>query len=201
MVLFPYGPAETDHLCRRDKKLGALIREVGPLERPLSPDPFAALLYSIVNQQISNKAAATVEARFRALVGEVRPEKVCALTVEEIQGCGMSFRKAQYIRGAAEAALNGEVDFDRLCELSDGEAIGALTRLKGVGRWTAEMLLIFSLGRPDVVSFDDLGIRRGMERLYGLKGLTRTDFERYRRRYAPYGTVASFYLWELAGRP
>ncbi|EQB90222.1 hypothetical protein M918_01105, partial [Clostridium sp. BL8] len=100
--------------------------------------------------------------------------------------------------GIAEAAISGEVDFSTLHTLTDEEIVKKLSALKGVGVWTAEMLLIFSLCRPDVVSFGDLAIRRGMMNLYGLKELPKEKFERYKKRYSPYGTVASLYLWALS---
>ncbi|NMB12462.1 MAG: DNA-3-methyladenine glycosylase 2 family protein [Firmicutes bacterium] len=102
--------------------------------------------------------------------------------------------------GAANAALRGEIDFDTLHTLTDAEVVRSLTALRGVGVWTAEMILIFSLGRPDVVSHGDLGIRRGMVALYGLDEVTREQFAKYAERYSPYGTVASLYLWRLAGQ-
>lgn len=110
----------------------------------------------------------------------------------------MTLRKAEYIKGIASAALTGEVDFSKLHTLTDEEIIKKLSSLNGVGIWTAEMLLIFSLCRPDVVSYGDLAIRRGMMNLYGLKELPKEKFNRYRKKYSPYGSVASLYLWELS---
>jgi 3-methyladenine DNA glycosylase/8-oxoguanine DNA glycosylase len=110
----------------------------------------------------------------------------------------MSVRKAEYIKGIAEAAISGEVDFGTLHTLTDEEIIKKLSSLRGVGVWTAEMLLIFSLCRPDVVSYKDLAICRGMMNLYGLKELPIEKFERYKKRYSPYGSVASLYLWALS---
>lgn len=203
MQIFPYGQAEIDHLKRRDKKLGAAMDELGMIERAVTPDLFAALLRSIVAQQISAKAVDTIWGRLRGKVGPVRevtPEAVAGLDVADIQQCGMSMRKAGYIRGIAEAAARGEVDLSRLPELADEEIITTLSSLPGVGVWTAEMLLIHSLCRPDVVSWGDLAIRRGMTALYGLKTLTRIQFDRYRKRYSPHGSVASIYLWALSAR-
>ena len=132
------------------------------------------------------------------LLGTITPESIAQEEVLGIQACGMSTRKAEYIKGAAEAALSGQVDFTALHKLSDEDIIIKLSSLHGVGVWTAEMLLIFSLCRPDVVSFKDLAICRGMMNLYGLKELPREKFERYRKRYSPYGSVASLYLWALS---
>ena len=125
-------------------------------------------------------------------------KRLHALQLEDIQACGMSMRKAGYIKNIADTAVNKGVDFDTLGEKSDEEIFKILTALNGVGVWTAEMLMIFSLMCPNVVSFGDLAIRRGMMRLYGLKSLTREQFSRYARRYTPYGSVASLYLWQLS---
>ena len=112
----------------------------------------------------------------------------------------MSMRKTLYIKGVGEAVKQNELNIAELATLPDAEIIRTLSSLNGVGVWTAEMLLIFSLERPDVVSWGDLAIRRGMMNLYGLDKLTRDQFERYRKRYSPYGSVASLYLWALAVR-
>lgn len=200
MQIFPYGQAEIDHLKRRDKKLGAAMDQLGMIERAVTPDLFAALLRSIVAQQISTKAVDTIWGRLRGKVGEVTPEGVASLDVADIQQCGMSMRKAGYIKGIAGAAARGEVDLARLPDLADEEIIATLSSLPGVGVWTAEMLLIHSLCRPDVVSWGDLAIRRAVMTLYGLKTLTRVQFDRYRKRYSPHGTVASIYLWALSAR-
>lgn len=198
MQIFKYGQAETEYLKSRDRKLGAAIEKIGMIDRKITPEPFTALVSCVVSQQISCKAAETVWARLSDLLGYMTPERIAAVDLEEIQGCGMSVRKAGYIKGIAQAALSGEVNFNTLHTLSDGEIIKKLSSLNGIGVWTAEMLLIFSLCRPDVVSYGDLAIRRGMMNLYGLKELPREKFERYRKRYSPYGSVASLYLWALA---
>lgn len=198
MQIFEYGQKEIEYLKRKDKKLGAAIDRIGMIKRRITPDPFTAIISSVVSQQISSKAAATVWGRLLNLVGSITPESIAREELSEIQGCGMSERKAGYIKGIAEAALSGQVDFNTLHTLSDGEIIKKLSSLHGVGVWTAEMLLIFSLCRPDVVSYRDLAICRGMMNLYGLKELPKEKFERYRRRYSPYGSVASLYLWALS---
>ena len=198
MHIFEYGQKEIDYLRKKDKKLGAAIDRIGMIKREVTPDTFAALVSSIVSQQISSKAADTVWNRLGLLLGTITPESIAKAEISEIQACGMSARKAGYIKGAAEAAVSGQVDFNALHTLSDEEIIKKLSSLRGVGVWTAEMLLIFSLCRPDVVSFKDLAICRGMMNLYGIKELSREKFERYRKRYSPYGSVASLYLWALS---
>lgn len=187
-----------DYLKNRDKKLGAAIQKIGIIKREITPDPFIALISSIVSQQISNKAAKTVWNRLCMLLGNVTPEIIAQADLSQIQGCGISERKAGYIKGIAEATIVGKVDFYTLHTHTDAEIIKKLSSLRGVGVWTAEMLLIFSLCRPDIVSYKDLAICRGMMNLYGLKELSKDKFERYRKRYSPYGSIASLYLWALS---
>ncbi|MCO5387943.1 DNA-3-methyladenine glycosylase [Desulfosporosinus sp.] len=198
MQFFAYGQKEIDYLKRKDKKLGAAIDKIGMIKREITPDPFTALVSSVVSQQISNKAAETVWNRLLTLLGEITPERIAQIDLSKIQGCGMSERKAGYIKGIADSAISGKVDFNELHRLTDQEIIATLSSLHGVGVWTAEMLLIFSLSRPNVLSFKDLAICRGMMNLYGLKELPKEKFEGYRKRYSPYGSVASFYLWALS---
>ncbi len=201
MPRFEYGQAELDHLRRKDRRLGRVIDAAGILRAEMYPDLFTALVSSVVGQQISGKAAVTVWNRVVERFGEITPSRLDQASLEDIQSCGMSFRKAEYVKGIAEACANGKLDLEGLKELPDEEVVKALVSLKGIGPWTAEMMLIFSLGRRDVVSWGDLAIRRGMMSLYGLESMTRQEFDRYRSRYTPYGSVASLYIWELAHRP
>jgi DNA-3-methyladenine glycosylase II len=198
MQIFEYGRNEIEYLKSRDKLLGAAIDRVGTIERAVISDPFTALVLSIVSQQISKKAAETVKGRLFSLLGKITPENIERLDLKDIQLCGMSERKAGYIKGIARAALSGEVDFAGLHEMPDERVIKILSSLHGVGTWTAEMILIFSLCRPDIVSYRDLAICRGMMNLYSIKELPREKFEKYRRRYSPYGSVASLYLWAIS---
>ncbi|MHC1680013.1 MAG: DNA-3-methyladenine glycosylase [Methanomassiliicoccales archaeon] len=201
MPCFEYGQAEIDHLRRKDKRLGRVIAAAGMLQAEMYPNLFTALVSSVVGQQISGKAAVTVWNRVVERFGEITPGRLHQASVEEIQSCGMSFRKAEYVKGIAEACANGGLDLESLKTLPDEEVVKALVSLKGIGPWTAEMMLIFSLGRKDVVSWGDLAIRRGMMSLYGLESMDRQQFDRYRSKYTPYGSVASLYIWELAHRP
>jgi len=198
MTLFEYGQTEIDHLKRRDRKLAAAIDRLGAIEREVTPDLFTALVKSVVAQQISTKAAETVWGRLCAQLVDITPDNIAAAGVSEIQKCGLSMRKAGYIKGLGDAAICGELNLQKIGELPDAEIIKKLLALNGLGIWTAEMILIFSLCRPDVVSWGDLAIRRGMMNLYGLKNLTKDQFDRYRKRYSPYGSVASLYLWAIS---
>ena len=198
MPIFEYGAKEIDHLKQCDKLLGAAIDRIGLIRREVIPDPFTALVSSIISQQISKQAAATISGRLYRLLKEVTPESIFALDIDLIRGCGLSERKAGYLKGIAGAAISKEVDFKALPNLSNQEVIDVLTALRGVGVWTAEMILIFSLCRPDILSYRDLAICRGMINLYGLTDLPADNFEQYRKRYSPYGSVASLYLWALS---
>lgn len=197
---FQYGSTETDYLSARDPVLGAAIARIGHIDRVVIPDLFAALINSIAGQQISGKALATVWARLCDRLGEITPAAVLAAGEDNLRACGLSGRKAGYMLAAARAVQDGTLPIHSLVEKSDEEIIRTLTALPGVGRWTAEMLLIFSLERPDVLAFDDFGIRKGICRLYGLDELTHAQFAVYRARYAPYATVAGLYLWEIAAQ-
>ena len=200
-MFFSYGKAETDYLAARDPVLGAAIDRIGHIDREVFPDLFEALINSIAGQQISGKALQTVWKRLCDAVGAVTPENLLAAGEERLRACGFSGRKANYMLSAARAVEDGTLDIHSLVEKPDEEVIHALTALPGVGRWTAEMLLTFSLQRPDVFAYDDFGIRKGMCRLYGLDILSKAQFAEYRARYAPHATVAALYLWHIAAEP
>ncbi len=198
MKYFKYTNKEIEYLKKKDKKLGKEIDRIGMVKREVEPDIFSALISSIISQQISTKAAITVKNRFIELIGEIIPKNINKVELESIQKCGMSLRKASYIRGIAEVAINKTVDFENLHSMTDDEVIKELTSLKGVGEWTAEMLLIHSLQRPNILSYKDLGIRKGIMKLYKLTELSKKEFQIYRSRYSPYCSVASLYLWEIS---
>lgn len=198
-LYFVYGNEELEYLKSKDKKLSAAIERIGYIKREVNPDLFASLIKSIVGQQISTKAQLTIWQRMQDKFQPFTPEILGKVEPEEIQSCGISMRKASYISGITQAVLHKEIELESLKFKSDEEVIKELTKLKGIGVWTAEMLLTFSLQRPDVVSFGDLAIQRGMRMLYRHRAITPELFKRYSRRYSPYGTVASLYLWAIAG--
>lgn len=198
-LYFIYGKTEIDHLKSRDKKLAAAIDYIGPIQREVYPELFPALVKSVVGQQISTKAQATIWRRMQERLGPITPMNLASINAETLQGCGISMRKATYILEMTRAIQQGHIDLDALPTMSDEDVCAQLTQLKGIGIWTAEMLLIFSLQRPDIVSFGDLAIHRGMRILYRHRKITPELFAKYKRRYSPYGTVASLYLWAIAG--
>lgn len=193
---FEYGEKETDYLKSKDAKLAKAIDKIGFVEYGIVPDLFEALVFNIVGQQISMKAMDTIWNRMRDRFS-MTPQSIAALSAEQLQTTGITMKKAVYIKDIAKRILSGEFDIERIKDLPDAEVCRELSQLKGVGTWTAEMVMIFSMERSDILSWDDLALRRGVCRLYHHRKLTREQFEKYRRRYSPYGTVASFYLWAL----
>ena len=132
-------------------------------------------------------------------LGKVNAETILSADISRLQSFGMTFRKAEYISDFARKVHDGTVDLDAVWQMSDEDAIRELSSLKGIGVWTAEMILLFCMQRPDVLSYDDLAIRRGLRMVYRHRSIDRALFEKYRRRYSPYGSVASIYLWAVSG--
>jgi DNA-3-methyladenine glycosylase II len=197
-MYFQYGDLEKNYLSQKDPGMKKAIEEIGHINRPVMPNLFEGLMSSIIAQQISSKAALTVWSRFKELVGDVTPENVAEMDLKEIQKQGMSFRKAGYLKEIASRITKGDFDLNGLEGMTDDAVVKSLKSLPGIGIWTAEMLMIFSMQRSNILSWDDLAIRRGMMRLYGYETLDRKTFEEYRLIYAPYGSVASLYLWALS---
>ena len=183
---FPYGETEIAYLRARDLKLGAAMDRIGPIHREVDPDLFSSVIHHIIGQ------------RLQAAAGTLVPETVAAMPAEALQALGMTRRRALYILEFARKVASGDFDLDALAEMEDREVLARLTSLRGVGPWTAEMLLIFGLRRPDVVSWGDLAILRGMRMLYRKRSIDQRTFQRLRKRYSPYGTTASLYLWAIA---
>ena len=198
MEFFQYTQKETDYLKSKDKRLAEVIDRIGPVQREVIPDLFAGLVNSIVGQQISTKAFITIWNRIKDLFGTVTPKNILSVSAEELQKCGITMKKAVYIRNIAMDIINGNLNLNELHELPDDEVCRRLSSLNGIGIWTAEMLMTFSMQRPDILSWDDLAIRRGIMMLYGHKKLDKNLFTRYKKRYSPYGSVASLYLWEIS---
>ena len=199
MGYFEYGDKELNYLKKKDKRLAAVIEKAGYIRRELYPDIFVSLVNSIAGQQISRKAKASVWQRFLALLGgNVTPQAINSVTEEELRSCGLSGRKAAYIKRLADKVMTGGLDLAGLTQLSDEEVCAELVKLDGIGRWTAEMQLIFSLGRVNILSGGDIAIQNGLKLLYGHKKITPALVAKYHKRYSPYASIASFYLWTLA---
>ena len=198
-MYFQYGEAETAYLSARDERMAAVIAQVGHIEREVDTDLFSAVVHHIIGQQISTKAQATIWQRMQDALGTVNAETILAAGVPKLQALGMTFRKAEYITDFAERVHSGAFDPEGIRQKSDEDAIRELSALKGIGVWTAEMILLFCLQRPDIFSYDDLAIQRGLRMVYHHREIDRRLFEKYRRRFHPYCSVASLYLWAVAG--
>ena len=198
-MYFEYGERETEYLKSKDKKLASVIDMIGHVYRTVDDDLFSSVVHHIIGQQISTKAQQTVWNRMSEAFGAVTPQAVGSADREVLRSFGMSFRKADYVKDFAKKVLDGEFDPDAVMHMSDEDAVAALVSLKGVGVWTAEMILLFCMRRPDMLSFGDLGIQRGMRMVYRHRVITAERFEKYRRRLSPYGSVASLYFWAVSG--
>ena len=198
-MYFQYGEAETAYLSARDERMAAVIAQAGHIEREVDTDLFSAVVHHIVGQQISTKAQATIWQRMQDALVKVNAETILAAGIPKLQALGMTFRKAEYITDFAEKVHTGAFDLAAVERMSDEDAIEALRALKGIGVWTAEMILLFCMQRPDIFSYDDLAIQRGLRMVYHHREIDRALFEKYRRRFSPYCSVASLYLWAVSG--
>jgi DNA-3-methyladenine glycosylase II len=187
-------------LARRDPVMRDLMRAHGPcgLAAAQHADPFRALLRAIIGQQLSTKAAATINARVNAICpgGVPTPAAVAALSDEQLRGCGLSGQKLRYVRDLCARVADGSLPLHDLQHLPDAAVIEMLTTVKGVGRWTAEMFLIFRLHRPDVLPLGDLGIIKAVQRAYGLRKAPSSDrLTKIGEAWRPYRSIACWYLW------
>ena len=198
-MFFAYGETELSYLKKKDAKMAAVIEQVGMVQRQVDPDLFSSVIHHIIGQQISTKAQATIWGRMQDTLGTVDAAHILDAGVDTLQALGMTFRKAEYITDFAKKIEAGTFDLEAVSHMSDQEAIAALAELKGIGVWTAEMILLFCLQRPDIFSYDDLAIQRGLRMVYHHRSIDRKRFEMYRRRFSPYGSVASLYLWAVSG--
>jgi DNA-3-methyladenine glycosylase II len=189
-------------LRRSDPVLAALVARVGPFthEPPKMQSPFEVLARAIVYQQLSGKAAATIYGRLKLLTPGrhgFRPANLLALADAQLRGAGLSANKCLALRDLAAKTLDGTVPtLPRLRRLGDEEIIERLTAVRGIGRWTVEMLLMFRLGRPDVLPVDDLGVRKGFMQTYGLAAMpTKIELTEHAERWRPFRSVGSWYMW------
>ena len=191
---------EIEYLKKQSSEFRALIELIGDVEVEIIEDYFTALVSQIVYQSISFKAATKIWQRIYNNYKPLTPESILSIPFEDLKGQGLTNSKTKYIRNIATAFLSNEINLNFI-EQSDEEVINEVTKIKGVGIWTAQMFLIFSLDRPNVISYGDIAIRKGIEWLYDIDHpLTKEEFRYYKDIFAPYGTTASHYLWEITIR-
>ena len=191
-----------NHLKRVDPVMADVIAQVGrcTLVPRTEWTHFDALVRSIVYQQLSGKAAATIHGRVLKLIGDgsEAPGRIVATPHEALRSAGLSTQKANYVRNLAEHVLDGSLPVNSLHELGDDEIIAALTQVKGIGRWSAQMFLMFRLGRPDVLPELDLGVQKGIQKAYRLRKLpTPKQVLRRGEKWAPYRTIGAWYMWRI----
>jgi DNA-3-methyladenine glycosylase II len=186
------------HFRRHDPVLHGVIRQVGPYRLKPSRDRFGMLVRSIISQQISVGAARAIRARLEALLGPagIKPEPIARLSISKLRSVGLSPQKASYLHDLAAKVQNGTVNLSRIGRLPDGEVIAELIEVKGIGVWTAQMFLIFALGREDVFPIDDFGVRAAISHMYRCdQPMTRHALTEIGQRWSPYASIASWYCW------
>lgn len=197
-------PEALAHLRACDPVLAAVVDAVGPYEPPAEPDVWWSLLDAIASQQLSVKAAATILGRVAALdpAGRPGPELLLATPDETLRACGLSAAKTRSVKDLATRCLDGTLRLDRFPAMDDEEVVAHLTRVRGIGRWTAEMTLIFTLQRPDVLPVDDLGLQNAVRRAYALpERPARPALTRLAEPWRPYRSAATLYLWRSLSVP
>ncbi|MGQ0606415.1 MAG: DNA-3-methyladenine glycosylase family protein [Candidatus Nitrosotenuis sp.] len=183
---------------RKDRKLAKVIDKVGKYNISLTKNPYKSLVEAIITQQLSGKAADSISKRFREIYGRFpKPVDVLKTPDAKLHKAGLSYMKVSYIKDLSKKVESKEIRLAYMKNLTDEEVIVQLTQVKGIGRWTAEMFLIFSLGRPDVLPVGDLGLKKGIQRLYSLSELPeKNQIEQIAEKWRPYRSVATWYLWK-----
>jgi len=186
-----------NHLKKSDPVLAAIIERVGPFHMEYGPPEFHSLAEAIVYQQLNGKAAVTIFNRFAALAGEpLTPAGILKLTPEQMRSVGLSKQKSSYLFDMAERAAKGQLDFRRLHELPDDEVITHLTQVKGVGVWTAQMFLMFSLKRPNILPTGDFGVQMAIKKHYNKRKMPKPlQMQKIAKCWEPYRSIACWYLW------
>lgn len=195
--MIKYSQKEMEYISRKNDVMRDLVSHFGHMEKGVSGDVFSSLVMNIIGQMLSNRVAEVLSQRFLHIVGDITPGHILAVDIDAIKQCGISKRKAEYIMALAREASEGKYDFSLLENMSDEEVIKYLMQIKGVGRWTAEMIAEFTMGRLDIFSYDDVALQNGIKKAHGFKTLSRQRFEGLRKKYAPYCSVASLYYYAL----
>jgi DNA-3-methyladenine glycosylase II len=192
------------YLKRKDPTLARIIRETGQIRFDLDDDHYEAIVGSIIFQQLAGSAAQAILNRFKEVYGGrlPTPREYLATDVGKLRKSGLSPQKISYIKDLAERLEDGRLDLKKMEELSDEEAMSELDAVRGIGRWTAEMFLLFKLGRTDVLPVDDLGLRKAAKRVYRLRKLpSREKFEELAVNWHPYSSISTLYLWKSTEKP
>jgi len=188
-----------EHFCTSDEVLASVVTKVGVLDERKSKDYYVSLTESIISQQLSVKVADVIYARFVGLFKDnnVTPEEVLQIDTEVMRGVGISYAKINYIKALAEHVIASPTMFETFNEMSDEDIIAELIQIHGIGRWTAEMFLIFTMGRPDVFSYGDLGLKNALKRLYNFENHpTVEEAAEITDKWKPYRSYGSRYLWK-----
>lgn len=193
---YQYSEIELNELKAKDPVLASSIKDIPHIHKEIWPDPFASLSRQVIAQQISNKALMGI---LREAEPILNPDAILAMDIASLRRLGISERKAKTLKSIALLAKEGKLDKKRLSGLTDEEIIAELTAIKGIGRWTGEMFLLFCLERPSILSYGDYGIRKGIMMVYGYRSLSMTRFKKIEKRLSPHLSLASLYFWEIAG--
>ena len=193
---YQYSETELNELKAKDPVLASSIKDIPHIHKEIWPDPFASLSRQVIAQQISNKALMGILSKAKPILN---PDAILTMDIASLRRLGISERKAKTLKSVALLAKEGKLDKKRLSGLTDEEIIAELTAIKGIGRWTGEMFLLFCLERPSILSYGDYGIRKGIMMVYGYKSLSMTRFKKIEKRLSPHLSLASLYFWEIAG--
>lgn len=197
-MIFEYGQKEIEYLKQKDKRLAHVIDQIGYIEREVDEDLFSAIVHQMISQQISNQAQATIWKRLNDQYKTVDANTILAKGIENLRSVGISSRKAEYIMDFADKVQRKQFDLESLWNQEDDEVIYNLIQIKGIGVWTAEMILLFCMQRKNILSFQDYGIQKGLRMIYHHRKIDCKLFKKYKRRFSPYCSVASLYLWAVA---
>jgi len=195
MKSLAYGKEELDYLGKKDPVLNSLIEEFGHIQIDLSEDVFTDIVYAIVGQMLSLKAGETISKSLREKAEEINPHSLAKLRWQDYRSCGLSRAKAEYIKGFAIKVNSNELDLSLLKSMSSEDIIKTLSSIKGIGTWTAEMIALFTLGEKDIFSFGDTALKNGIMAAHGYRTLSKKRFEKLRRFYSPYCSIASLYYY------
>jgi len=186
------------HVSKVDPKIKQLVKELGQIDFEVGGDPFESLVEAIISQQLSGRSARAIFGRLKAMIGGdvIEAHALNAVHVTRLKKAGVSPQKIRYLRDLSSRVADGQLDLDGLKKMDDAEVVRVLDEVKGIGPWTAHMFLLFTLGRPDVLPVDDLGIQLAVKRVYSLRKLPGAKkIEEIASNWHPYCSVASLYLW------